>query len=134
MADRKKKRKGRNPAASKPKAEARVAASVGPMGRLPTGGGWGELTEPVPFEGMSGTGGRATPETHTVTVDYTVDVKTLASVYTADAEVPARSGRSTRKRTTGTRPARRETIAAIRRQADVAEAALKKLAPPHTVG
>jgi hypothetical protein len=57
MADRKKERKGaRKKAASKPKAAARVAASVGPMGRLPTGGGWGELTQPVPFEGMSGTG------------------------------------------------------------------------------
>ena len=51
MADRKKKRKGaRKTAASKPKADARVAAAGRPVG-LPVG--W-ELT--VPVEGMSGTG------------------------------------------------------------------------------
>jgi hypothetical protein len=46
----------------------------------------------------------------------------------ADADrVPAR----TRKQTTGSRPARRVTRARLLHQADVAEAAQKKLAPPH---
>ena len=56
MADRKKERKGARKAASKPKAEARVAASGAGAPRGPPFGGTGYLTEPVPFEGMSGTG------------------------------------------------------------------------------
>jgi hypothetical protein len=102
MADRKKDRKGaRKPAASKPKAAARVAATVGPMGRLPIGGGWGESTEPVPFEGM-GTGaivpvqappspsdsggpttGHAASEILTISTDWNIPVGTL----TVDAEI-----------------------------------------------
>ena len=49
-------------------------------------------------------------------------------ILTADADrVPAR----TRKRIIGTRPARRVTKARLLHQADVAEAALKKLEPPY---
>jgi hypothetical protein len=221
MADRKKERKGgRKSAASKPKAAARVAATVGPMGRLPIGGGWGELTEPVPSEGKSGTGAMlpvpsdqpppqrlqadevilrprepqagTAPQTGIQSVSENVrspqavglvdpivpgslaqapiqevaappviaevaatgranlmglaslgvaatgrvagDVQQASAIIPgagrvqADADrVPAR----TRKRTTGTRPARRVTKARLLRQADVAEAALKKLAPAH---
>jgi hypothetical protein len=184
MADRTKERKGaRKTAASKPKAEARVAAAGRPVG-LPVGGG---ITEPVPFEGMSGMGTivpvpsdqppprdlRATEQipraweeppvappqagilgaTATAVANFPAQPLIQAEIQRASAtdgvaadvqqaptiipgaggvqadadRVPAR----TRKRTTGTRPARRVTIAAIRRQTAVAEPALKKLAPAH---
>ena len=101
MADRKKKQKGARKAASKRvKTAARVAAAGGPMGP-PFGGAGGEITEPVPFDGMSGTGTivpvpsdlppprdlRATPEGHTVMADAAIVSERLAAVDTVDAEV-----------------------------------------------
>ena len=132
---------------SSPSGIAGVAASgrAGSLGQaLPSG-----------IEGVTATGRAAgvettvigaTPETHTVTVDADFVVKTLASVdvpqdaimipgagnLAANAEVvPARSRGPRRKRARATRRPRQVTKARLLRQTDVAEAALKKLAPPH---